>query len=247
MLAADVLPVIPSQGSVGASGDLAPLSHLALGLMGEGRVRVRGREKPAATALRSARLKPVALAAKEGLALINGVQMSVAVGGLALHRALALSRTADLVGAASLDASRGSDAAFDRRVVGARPHPGALEERGEPPGAPGRERNPRVPPGLRPRPGQLRAALHAAGPRRRSRRVRPRAADPRARDEQLDRQPARLRRSRGHHLGRQLPRSSRWPRARLRGDRRGGPRLDLRTPHRKARQPGALGPARRSW
>ena len=126
MLAADILPMIPSQGSVGASGDLAPLSHLALGLMGEGRVRVRGREKPAAAALKSARLRPVALAAKEGLALINGVQMSVAVGGLALHRALALSRAADLVGAVSLDAARGSDAAFDRRIVGARPHPGAL-------------------------------------------------------------------------------------------------------------------------
>lgn len=126
MLAADVLPVIPSQGSVGASGDLAPLSHLALGLIGEGRVRVRGRERGAAAALRSARLKPVALGAKEGLALINGVQMSVAVGGLALHRAISLSRAADLVGAASLDASRGSDAAFDRRVVRARPHPGAL-------------------------------------------------------------------------------------------------------------------------
>ncbi len=127
MLATDILPVIPSQGSVGASGDLAPLAHLALGLMGEGRVRVRGREKPAAAALKSARLRPVALAAKEGLALINGVQMSVAVGGLALHRALALSRAADLIGAVSLDAARGSDAAFDRRIVGARPHPGALQ------------------------------------------------------------------------------------------------------------------------
>jgi histidine ammonia-lyase len=127
MLAADLLPLVPSQGSVGASGDLAPLAHLALGLMGEGTVRIRGRERPAAAALRSARLKPVSFAAKEGLALINGVQMSVAVGGLALHRALALSRAADLVGAASLDASRGSDAAFDRRIVAARPHPGAIQ------------------------------------------------------------------------------------------------------------------------
>jgi histidine ammonia-lyase len=126
MLAADILPVIPSQGSVGASGDLAPLAHLALGLMGEGLVRARGRERPAAAAFREARLKPVALAAKEGLALINGVQMSVAVGGLALARALDLCRAADLVGAASLDASRGSDSAFDRRIVAARPHPGAI-------------------------------------------------------------------------------------------------------------------------
>ena len=126
MLAADILPVVPSQGSVGASGDLAPLSHLALALIGEGAVRVRGRERPAAQALRRARLQPVTLGAKEGLALINGVQMSVAVGGLALQRALRLARIADVVGAASLDASRGSDAAFDARVVKARPHPGAL-------------------------------------------------------------------------------------------------------------------------
>ena len=130
MLAADILPIVPSQGSVGASGDLAPLAHLALGLIGEGRVRRRGRELPASSALRRARLKPVALGAKEGLALINGVQMSVAVGGLALHRAMELSRVADLVGAASLDASRGSDAAFDARIVGARPHPGAIRSAG---------------------------------------------------------------------------------------------------------------------
>jgi histidine ammonia-lyase len=126
MLAADILPIVPAQGSVGASGDLAPLAHLALGLMGEGRVRVRGTERPAGVALRRAGIRPASLAAKEGLALINGVQMSVAVGGLALWRALGLARAADFVGAASLDASRGSDAAFDRRIVAARPHPGAL-------------------------------------------------------------------------------------------------------------------------
>ena len=127
MLAADVLPIVPAQGSVGASGDLAPLAHLALGIMGEGRARVRGRERAAAEALRRARIRPAALGAKEGLALINGVQMSVAVGGLALSRAIDLAKTADLIGAASLDASRGSDAAFDSRIVAARPHPGALK------------------------------------------------------------------------------------------------------------------------
>jgi histidine ammonia-lyase len=125
MLAADVLPVVPSQGSVGASGDLAPLSHLALAMIGEGSVTRRGRQGPAARALRAARLRPVTLAAKEGLALINGVQMSVAVGGLALARARSLARIADVIGAASVDASRGSDTAFDPRIVGARPHPGA--------------------------------------------------------------------------------------------------------------------------
>jgi histidine ammonia-lyase len=125
MLDADILPVVPEQGSVGASGDLAPLAHLALALMGEGRVRRRGRHLPAGRALRDAGLKPVVLAAKEGLALVNGVQMSVAVGGLALERALFLCRVADIAGAASLDAARGSDAAFDPRVLSVRPHPGA--------------------------------------------------------------------------------------------------------------------------
>jgi histidine ammonia-lyase len=126
MLGADILPVVPCQGSVGASGDLAPLSHLALALIGEGEVRVRGRQVPADRALRRARIRPVVLAAKEGLALINGVQMSVAVGGLALARALELCRIADVVGAASVDASRGSDTAFDPRIVAARAHPGAV-------------------------------------------------------------------------------------------------------------------------
>jgi histidine ammonia-lyase len=126
LLEADVLPVVPEKGSVGASGDLAPLAHLALGLTGEGSVRRRGKTMPAARALRAARIQPVQLEAKEGLALINGVQMSVAVGGLALHRAIRSSRIADLAGAASLDAARGSDAAFDPRVIGARPHPGAI-------------------------------------------------------------------------------------------------------------------------
>ena len=126
MLAADVLPLVPQQGSVGASGDLAPLAHLALALIGEGKVRWKGQTLSAASALRQARIRPATLGAKEGLALINGVQMSVAVGGLALHRALFLSRVADLAGAASVDAARGSDAAFDPRVVEARPHPGAL-------------------------------------------------------------------------------------------------------------------------
>jgi histidine ammonia-lyase len=89
-------------------------------------VRVRERERGAAEALRRARIRPAAFGAKEGLALINGVQMSVAVGGLALQRSLDLARASDMVGAASLDASRGSDAAFDRRIVAARPHPGAI-------------------------------------------------------------------------------------------------------------------------
>src|SRR5262249_39493985 len=127
MLENDLLPGVPEQGSVGASGDLPPLSHLALAMMGEGMVRRRGLSLPAGEAMRRARLRPVVFAAKEGLALINGVQMSVAAGGLALHRAIYLSRVADVAGAASLDAARGSDAAFDRRVLAARPHPRAAK------------------------------------------------------------------------------------------------------------------------
>jgi histidine ammonia-lyase len=126
LLAADVLPVIPEQGSVGASGDLAPLAHLALGLIGEGEAFLRGRRMRAGKALAAAGLRPVALEAKEGLALINGVQMTCAVGGLALARALRLARIADLAGAMSVDASRGSDVAFDPRIAAARPHPGAI-------------------------------------------------------------------------------------------------------------------------
>lgn len=126
LLAADVLPIVPEQGSVGASGDLAPLAHLALGLIGEGDVLYRGRRMRADRALARARLRPVVLEAKEGLALINGVQMSCAVGGLALARALRLAKIADLAGAMSVDAARGSDVAFDSRIAAARPHPGAI-------------------------------------------------------------------------------------------------------------------------
>ena len=125
LLDRDVIPVVPEKGSVGASGDLAPLAHLALALMGEGEVFFRGRRMRASRALAAARLHPVELAAKEGLALINGVQMTCAVGGLALARAARVVRAADLAGALTVDACRGTDVAFDARIVDARPHPGA--------------------------------------------------------------------------------------------------------------------------
>jgi histidine ammonia-lyase len=124
LLNAHIHPAVPSQGSVGASGDLAPLAHLALALVGEGDVVADGRRRPAADALRDARLAPVELQAKEGLALINGTQLMCAVAALALHEAWTLARTADVCGALSLDALKGTDVAFDPRIHDARPHPG---------------------------------------------------------------------------------------------------------------------------
>jgi histidine ammonia-lyase len=124
MLNARVHPVVPSQGSVGASGDLAPLAHLALALVGEGLCTFEGGTRPAAEALAAAGLRPVVLEAKEGLALINGTQLMTAVTGLALAEAWRLVRTADVTGALTLDALKGTDVAFDPRIHAARPHPG---------------------------------------------------------------------------------------------------------------------------
>jgi len=119
-----VHPVVPSRGSVGASGDLAPLAHVALALLGEGEVVFRGRRIPAAAALEAMGRKPLRLAAKEGLGLVNGTQAMLALALLALRQAEILVDTADVAGALSLDALRGSPAAFDERLLRARPHPG---------------------------------------------------------------------------------------------------------------------------
>jgi histidine ammonia-lyase len=126
MLDRGVHPVIPEKGSVGASGDLAPLAHLALSLIGEGESFFDGRRAPGGEALRAAGLSPVRLAAKEGLALLNGTQAMGAVGGLALHRALRIAGLADLAGAMTLEALRGTPVAFDARIHRARPHAGQL-------------------------------------------------------------------------------------------------------------------------
>ena len=124
LLANDLLPLVPSRGSVGASGDLAPLAHLALALLGRGRVRAGGVERGAAEALAEHGLSPLALQAKEGLALINGTQAMTALVALAVVEMRCLVRVADLVGALSTDALRGTDAAFDARLHELRPHPG---------------------------------------------------------------------------------------------------------------------------
>jgi histidine ammonia-lyase len=124
LLAAGVHPVIPARGSVGASGDLAPLAHLALGMIGEGEAEYEGTVMPAADALARAGIAPLVLQAKEGLTLLNGTQHMTAVGGLAVLDAEETCRVADLAGALSLEALKGTVRAFDERVIGARPHPG---------------------------------------------------------------------------------------------------------------------------
>src|SRR5206468_1709818 len=124
MLNRHVYPVVPEKGSVGASGDLAPLAHLALSLIGEGEAFFETERMPSAEALRRAHLTALQLEAKEGLALLNGTQAMHAVGGLALSRAQRLVRIADIAGAMSLEALKGTPAAFDLRLQDARPHPG---------------------------------------------------------------------------------------------------------------------------
>lgn len=120
MINANLLPDIPSLGSVGSSGDLAPLAHLALALIGKGTIA----GKPSEDVLLSNGIQPVRLAAKEGLALINGTQMMCAYGALAVHRARTLMTTADIAGALSADALRCTDNAFDPRLHAVRPHNG---------------------------------------------------------------------------------------------------------------------------
>jgi histidine ammonia-lyase len=139
MLNAGIHPVVPEQGSVGASGDLAPLSHVAYALIGEGEVDVGGggppepsgqwqpsRRLPAAAALREAGLEPVTLQAKEGLAFINGTQVQSAILSLLVHDARLLWRTAHGAAAMSLEALRGTPVPFDERIHAVRPHPGQV-------------------------------------------------------------------------------------------------------------------------
>ena len=133
MLNRRVHPVVPARGSVGASGDLAPLAHLVLPMLGEGQVLIAdrsghysGAHLPAADALREAGIKPLLLEAKEAVSLINGTQGMLSVGTLALLAAEVLVDSADVIGALTLDALRGTDAAFDSRIHQVRPHPGQL-------------------------------------------------------------------------------------------------------------------------
>ena len=127
MLNAKVHPVIPSQGSVGASGDLAPLAHLAHVVIGEGFANYQGKTLPGVEAMSVAGIEPVALEAKEGLSLLNGTQGMLALLSLALHEADVLADTADIAASLSLDALRGSPGAFDSRIMHARAYAGAAQ------------------------------------------------------------------------------------------------------------------------
>src|SRR5580658_109227 len=127
MLNRGVTPFVPSQGSVGASGDLAPLAHLALALIGEGEcVDEKGARIPSGEALKRAQIKPLVLAAKEAVSLINGTQAMLAVGTLALLAAETLVDSADVVGGMACDALQGTDTAFDERIHQVRPHSGQI-------------------------------------------------------------------------------------------------------------------------
>jgi histidine ammonia-lyase len=126
LLEHEVYPVIPAQGSVGASGDLAPLAHLSIALLGLGQVRVRGTAMPASEGLRIAGLQPIKLRAKEGLALINGTQVSTALALAGLFGAEDVFAAAVVAGAMSVDALKGSDSPFDERIQQVRGQPGQI-------------------------------------------------------------------------------------------------------------------------
>ena len=164
-----VTPQVPSQGSVGASGDLAPLAHMAAVLIGEGEADFKGTVYPGAEALRMAGLEPLTLRAKEGISLINGTQAMLAIGCLELAASETLAESADVICAMTLDALRGTPRAFDPRLHAARPHAGQIGKcRASSPLA-GGQRDPAVAYHLPPGSGCLFTALRAAGARRRPR------------------------------------------------------------------------------
>jgi histidine ammonia-lyase len=126
LLNAGIVPVVPEKGSVGASGDLAPMAHLALVLIGKGEAFLGGTRMSGAAALAAAGLRPISLEAGEGLALVNGTQVMAAITGIASSDALRLARTADIACSISLEVLMGTNVEFDRRIHAVRPHPGQL-------------------------------------------------------------------------------------------------------------------------
>ena len=236
-----VLPRVPSRGSVGASGDLAPLAHLALPLIGEGEATFEGRQLPGGEALEQAGLEPVQLQAKEGLSLVNGTQFMAAFGALGMIRADRLAKTADIACAISLEALQGSRTSFLPADPGAAAAPGPVRLGGERAPAARGLGDQRVAPLVRPGAGRLLASLRAAGARRLARPARLRAPDGRRRAERRHRQPARARRRRDARLERQLPRPAARAGAGRAGDGRRRAREHRRAARRAARQPEPLG------
>ncbi len=218
-LALGIHPVVPEQGSVGASGDLAPLAHLALPLIGRGQVELNGQVLPALIALRETGLEPLTLGPKEGLALLNGTQLMSALGALLLADADRLIRTASVAAAMSLEALLGTEVAYAAPYQLARPHPGQVAVAGQLRhllrGSGLQTRAPRV---RTQGPGPVLAALRATGPRRGARLAGPPPARAGRGAQLRDGQPARVPRGRRGpgrrardgrrpgHLRRQLPR-----------------------------------------
>ena len=241
LLAAGVTPVVREHGSLGASGDLAPLASAALVLLGDGAAHLAdGSLVGGAAALSAAGLEPLELRAKEGLALINGTDGMLGMLVLALADLDVLLRVADIAGALSTEALLGTDRAFAEDLVAMRPQLGQATSAANLRRAAGRLDDRRQPsPGRRPRPGRLLAAVHAAGPRRgaRHRRARPRRRRTRARV--VHRQPGGPARRTGRVV-RQLPRRADRRGLRLPGhlDRRC--RGDQRAAHRPPARPGPL-------
>ncbi|UCD92256.1 MAG: histidine ammonia-lyase [Methanobacteriota archaeon] len=124
MLNKGIHPAIPEKGSVGASGDLAPLAHVALAAMGEGKVHHKGEEKSSSSALKSAKIKPITYESKEALALVNGTAGMTGLGALCVHDAVQLLKDAQVAGSMSFEALKGSSKPFDARISEVRPHPG---------------------------------------------------------------------------------------------------------------------------
>ncbi len=126
MLNEGIVPLVPEKGSVGASGDLAPLAHIALAAMGEGKVQYEGRMMNSSTALKSAKMKPLKYESKDALALVNGTAAMTAIGALCLHDAENLMKDAQIAGSMSFEALRGSSRPFDKRISEVRPHLGQV-------------------------------------------------------------------------------------------------------------------------
>ena len=203
MLNRGVTPVIPQKGSLGASGDLAPLSHMVLPMLGLGQAEYEGEVLPGDVAMERAGIPTVELVAKEGLALINGTQAMTSVGALAVYDAIGLMKAADIAAAMSFEANRGVEDALDPRVHAVRPH----DDGGQSAQPPLRQRQ-RDLPGGDPGPGRLLPALCAPGPWGQSGRHQLREVQSGNRDERRHRQPHHLQRDHGGHFRRQLPRSA---------------------------------------